>query len=156
MVEGIACAKKLVAYRAHDEARKELRNCAENALFINQSLKDVGIMMPCCSISDKKSGVDHEPLKGDIRVESTPDPNCGHLSATPNLGGALAPRNTNASHTGTRRECMHLGTRSWRHLPIEHQRPVGHWPLVACVSSATICGLACCCASLTAVLPAPS
>jgi hypothetical protein len=40
MVEGIACAKKLVAYRAHDEARKELRNCAENALFINQSLKD--------------------------------------------------------------------------------------------------------------------
>jgi hypothetical protein len=40
MVEGIACAKKLVVYRAHDEARKELRDSAENVLFINQALKD--------------------------------------------------------------------------------------------------------------------
>src|ERR1700730_10733559 len=32
----------------------------------------------------------------------------------------LAPRNTEASHTGNRRECFHLGTRSWRGLiPID-------------------------------------
>jgi hypothetical protein len=40
MVEGIACAKKLVVYGAHDEARKELRDSAENVLFINQAFKD--------------------------------------------------------------------------------------------------------------------
>jgi hypothetical protein len=37
---------------------------------------------------------------------------------------------------------------------IDSARSVGHWRLVACVSSVIICGLACCCARLTAVLPA--